>query len=38
VRARHDLPAAAARIDALLRRVMAERATTGAIARVGAAS
>jgi glycosyltransferase involved in cell wall biosynthesis len=30
VRARHDLPAAAARIDAILRRVVTNRATTGA--------
>lgn len=37
VRARHDLPAAAANIDVLLRRVVADGATTDATAGVGAA-
>jgi glycosyltransferase involved in cell wall biosynthesis len=38
VRARHDLPAAAARIDALLRRVVADCVASGATAGAGAAS
>jgi glycosyltransferase involved in cell wall biosynthesis len=38
VRARHDLPAAAARIDALLRRVVADHATTAAGQGVAAAT
>jgi glycosyltransferase involved in cell wall biosynthesis len=38
VRARHDLPAAAARIDALLRRVTGDRAAAGTTAGVAAAS